>query len=69
MDGNVVLNAKQVEALTTVPAPTLHEWAARRDAGLPAPGPVHLRLSPRHRRWRLADVQAYLAESRVDRDV
>lgn len=60
-----LLTAKDVSAMTGVSENTLHEWSARRDRGLPAPGPVHCRLSPRHRRWRRSDVEEWLASTRV----
>lgn len=62
-DGLLVV--AEVAALTGVAARTLHEWASRRDAGLPSPGPVHIRFSPRHRRWRRTDVLAWIDASRV----
>jgi len=43
----------------------LHDWAAKRERGINAPGPHHLRLSDRHRRWVLKDVQDWLDSTRV----
>lgn len=66
-DQDQLLSARAVSELTGgVSAATLHDWAARRNAGLPAPGPVHIQLSPRHRRWRLSDVRKWIRESEVN---
>lgn len=61
-----LLSARAVSEMTGVSIGTLHEWAARRNAGLPAPGPVFVQLSPKHRRWRLSDVQKWIRESEVN---
>lgn len=46
----VLLTAKEVsEVCGGIGVSTLHKWAAQREAGLPAEGPPHLRLSARHR--------------------
>src|SRR5262249_6796179 len=50
-DGREMLTAQQVHEITGVPVSTLHDWAAKRERGIDAPGPHHLRLSGRHRRW------------------
>ncbi|MGC2377637.1 MAG: DNA-binding protein [Mycobacterium sp.] len=51
--------------MTGVPVSTLHDWAAKRERGIAAPGPHHLRLSDRHRRWLLDDVNEWLESTRV----
>lgn len=62
----VLLTAKEVsEVCGGIGVSTLHKWAAQREAGLPAEGPPHLRLSARHRRWALSDVMAWIAQSTV----
>jgi predicted DNA-binding transcriptional regulator AlpA len=60
-----LLNASQVSVLTGIPVSTLHEYAMRVEAGLPALGPVHVRLGPRRRRWLHRDVTAWIQERRV----
>ena len=50
-DGREMLTAEEVHDITGVPVSTLHDWAAKRERGMPAPGPHHIRLSNRHRRW------------------
>jgi predicted DNA-binding transcriptional regulator AlpA len=60
-----LLNASQVSVLTGIPVSTLHEYAVRVEAGLPALGPVHVRLGPRRRRWLHRDVTAWIQERRV----
>ena len=60
-----MLTATQVREITGVPVSTLHDWAAKRERGIDAPGPHHVRLSGRHRRWMRADVSAWLEASRV----
>lgn len=60
-----LLTARQVSELTTVSSNTLHEWAKQREAGLNAPGPVHVRLGPGSRRWWKSDVEAWLGASRI----
>lgn len=64
-DGPVMLTAHEVRAMTGVPVSTLHDWAARHERGLDAPGPHHLRLSDRHRRWLLRDVTQWLEAARI----
>jgi predicted DNA-binding transcriptional regulator AlpA len=64
-DGHVMLTAPQVREMTGVPVSTLHDWAVKRERGINAPGPHHLRLSDRHRRWLLGDVQQWLVSTRV----
>ncbi|MGV7254539.1 helix-turn-helix transcriptional regulator [Mycobacterium kansasii] len=61
----VMLTAQEVRAMTGVPVSTLHDWAAKREHGIDAPGPPHLRLSDRHRRWLLVDVKQWLESTRV----
>lgn len=63
--GREMLTAQQVREITGVPVSTLHDWAAKRERGINAPGPHHLRLSDRHRRWALKDVQDWLDSTRV----
>lgn len=60
-----MLTANQVRDLTGVPVSTLHDWAAKRERGLDAPGPRHIRLSGRHRRWLSTDVDGWLDSARV----
>jgi len=64
-EGSVMLTAHEVRAMTGVPVSTLHDWAAKRERGIAAPGPHHLRLSDRHRRWLLDDVSEWLKSTRV----
>ncbi len=64
-DGPVMLTAHEVRVMTGVPVSTLHDWAAKRERGIAAPGPHHLRLSDRHRRWLLGDVKEWLESRRV----
>ncbi len=64
-NGPAMLTAQDVHAMTGVPVSTLHDWAAKRERGIDAPGPHHLRLSERHRRWLLADVKLWLESTRV----
>jgi hypothetical protein len=63
--GREMLTAQQVREITGVPVSTLHDWAAKRERGINAPGPHHLWLSDRHRRWALKDVQDWLDSTRV----
>lgn len=63
-DMSELLSARQVNELTGVPVSTLHDWAARRDRGAAAPGPHHLQLSDRHRRWRRTDIDTWLEGAR-----
>ncbi|MBA4023878.1 MAG: helix-turn-helix domain-containing protein [Gordonia sp.] len=60
-----MLTANEVRDLTGIPVSTLHDWAAKRERGIDAPGPRHLRLSDRHRRWTRADVLEWLESTRV----
>lgn len=60
-----MLTAQQVHDLTGVPISTLHDWASKRERGIEAPGPHHLRLSDRHRRWARRDVVAWLNAARI----
>jgi predicted DNA-binding transcriptional regulator AlpA len=64
-EGREMLTAQQVREITGVPVSTLHDWAAKRERGIDAPGPHHLRLSGRHRRWALKDVEDWLASTRI----
>ncbi len=60
-----MLTATQVREITSVPVSTLHDWAAKRERGIDAPGPHHVRLSGRHRRWTRGDVDDWLESARV----
>ncbi len=60
-----MLTASQVRELTGVPVSTLHDWAAKREHGIQAPGPHHVRLSVRHRRWTRGDVDDWLDSARI----
>jgi predicted DNA-binding transcriptional regulator AlpA len=60
-----MLTASQVRDLTGVPVSTLHDWAAKRERGIQAPGPRHVRLSGRHRRWTRGDVDHWLESARI----
>ena len=60
-----MLTAQQVHDLTGVPISTLHDWASKRERGIEAPGPHHLRLSDRHRLWARRDVVAWLNAARI----
>jgi predicted DNA-binding transcriptional regulator AlpA len=51
--------------MTGVPVSTLHDWAAKRERGIDAPGPHHLRLSNRHRRWIRRDVDQWIESARI----
>ena len=64
-DGREMLTAQQVREITGVPVSTLHDWVAKRERGIDAPGPHRLRLSGRHRRWALKDVETWRASTRV----
>ena len=64
-DGREMLTASQVRALTGVPVSTLHDWAAKREHGIEAPGPHHIRLSNRHRRWTRSDVERWIESARI----
>lgn len=63
--GSEMLTASQVCTLTGVPVSTLHDWAAKRERGIDTPGPHHIRLSGRHRRWTKADVEEWIRSARV----
>ncbi|MGI6797938.1 helix-turn-helix transcriptional regulator [Gordonia sihwensis] len=64
--GDDMLTAQAVSEMTGVPVSTLHSWAAKRAEGNhEAPGPRHIMLSPRHRRWYRRDVEAWIETSRV----
>ena len=63
--GREMLTANEVRDLTGVPVSTLHDWAAKRERGMDAPGPRHVRLSDRHRRWWSGDVDEWLESARV----
>lgn len=60
-----MLTANEVREMTGVPVSTLHDWASKRERGMDAPGPHHLRLSDRHRRWTRRDVREWLDSARV----
>lgn len=60
-----LLTADETSQLTTIPPSSLHEYAVRAEAGLPAMGPPHINLGPRRRRWRRGDVLAWLESRRV----
>ena len=60
-----MLTADQVHDLTGVPVSTLHDWAAKRERGIHAPGPHHIRLSNRHRRWTRSDVEDWIESARI----
>jgi len=68
MDDNPVpdlMTAAEVCTITGLAISTLHEYAVRREAGLPPQGPPHVRLGPRRRRWLRADVIDWLLSSRI----
>ena len=60
-----MLTVEEVHDLTGVPVSTLHDWAAKRERGMQAPGPHHIRLSNRHRRWARQDVDEWIASARI----
>jgi predicted DNA-binding transcriptional regulator AlpA len=64
-NGREMLTASQVHELTGIPVSTLHDWAARRERGIDTPGPHHIRLSGRHRRWARVDVNEWIQSARV----
>jgi predicted DNA-binding transcriptional regulator AlpA len=66
--GREMLTAVQVHDMTGVPISTLHDWAAKRERGIDAPGPGHLRLSNRHRRWTRRDVEQWIESARIWRE-
>jgi hypothetical protein len=39
-NGREMLTAEQVHDMTGVPVSTLHDWAAKRERGIDAPGPT-----------------------------
>lgn len=65
VNGREMLTAEQVHELTGVPVSTLHDWAAKRERGIHAPGPHHIRLSNRHRRWTRSDVEDWIDSARI----
>ena len=65
VNGREMLTANQVHDLTGVPVSTLHDWAAKRERGIHAPGPHHIRLSNRHRRWTRRDVEDWIESARI----
>jgi predicted DNA-binding transcriptional regulator AlpA len=64
-NGREMLTAEEVHDLTGVPVSTLHDWAAKRERGIQAPGPHHIRLSDRHRRWTRLDVDEWIQSARI----
>ncbi len=64
-NGRQMLTAEEVHDLTGVPVSTLHDWAAKRERGIQAPGPHHIRLSDRHRRWTRVDVDEWIQSARI----
>lgn len=58
-----LMDVNETAALTTVARSTLHEWAARREAGEEI-GPPIWGLSRRNRRWERAEVLAWMAGRR-----
>jgi predicted DNA-binding transcriptional regulator AlpA len=66
--GREMLTAEQVHDMTGVPISTLHDWAAKRERGIDAPGPRDLRRSNRHRRWTRRDVQQWIESARSSED-
>ena len=64
-NGREMLTAEEVHDITGVPISTLHDWAAKRERGVDAPGPHHLRLSNRHRRWTRRDVETWIESARI----
>ena len=64
-NGLQMLTAEEVHDLTGVPVSTLHDWAAKRERGIQAPGPHHIRLSDRYRRWTRSDVDEWIESARV----
>jgi predicted DNA-binding transcriptional regulator AlpA len=65
VSGREMLTADRVHDLTGVPVSTLHDWAAKRERGIHAPGPHHIRLSNRHRRWTRSDVEDWIESARI----
>lgn len=65
VNSHEMLTAEQVHDLTGVPVSTLHDWAAKRERGIDAPGSQHIRLSNRHRRWMRSDVEQWIESARV----
>lgn len=64
-NGREMLTAEEVHDVTGVPVSTLHDWAAKRERGMQAPGPHHIRLSNRHRRWARKDVDQWIESARI----
>jgi predicted DNA-binding transcriptional regulator AlpA len=65
VNGREMLTAEQVHDMTGVPVTTLHDWAAKRERGIHARGPHHVRLSNRHRRWARKDVDQWIESARI----
>jgi predicted DNA-binding transcriptional regulator AlpA len=65
LNGREMLTAEQVRDLTGVPVSTLHDWAAKRERGITALGPHHIRLGNRHRRWAREDVDEWIKSARI----
>lgn len=63
--GREMLTAEEVHDMTDVPVSTLHDWAAKRERGMQAPGPHHIRLGNRHRRWARKDVDQWIESARI----
>jgi len=64
-NGREMLTAEEVRDITGVPVSTLHDWAAKRERGMHAPGPHHTCLSNRHRRWARKDVDQWIESARI----
>ena len=60
-----MLTVEDVHVMTGIPVSTLHDWAAKRERGFDAPGPPHIKLSDRHRRWMRCDVEKWIESARV----
>lgn len=58
-----LMDVNETAILTTVARSTLHEWAARREAGEEV-GPPVWDLSRRNRRWERAEVLEWMAGRR-----
>ncbi|AMU64500.1 helix-turn-helix transcriptional regulator [Mycobacteroides abscessus] len=59
------LTAQEVSVMVPYSVSTLHEYAQRRELGLPSYGPPHVQLGPRRRRWLRRDVLAWIEACRV----
>lgn len=66
LDELELLTASEVSQLTSIPVSSLHVYAQRRELGLPAEGPPHVRLGPRRRRWLRSSVIRWLHDCEVD---